>query len=142
MLANGMALRQRYLGEFSEPDIVDHVDDLLARFGNQALGDTVFRVGRDLARKLAPEDRCEGSLRLLQEVGHDPDFVCRVIAAALHFDATDESGNAFASDVAIVQGAATRGVQPMLTQVCGLRSPEDNGLIRAIEVYYRGIGLG
>ncbi len=139
MLANGMALRKRYPGEFSAQDIEEHVDDLLARFTNQALGDTVFRVGRDLARKLAPEDRCEGSLRLLQEVGDNPDFACRVIAAALHFDATDESGNALAGDTAIVRDAATRGAAQVLTQVCGLRSPEDDALIKAIQCHYQDI---
>lgn len=41
-----------------------HVDDLIARFSNQALGDTLERVGKDPARKLAPNDRILGAYRL------------------------------------------------------------------------------
>jgi mannitol-1-phosphate/altronate dehydrogenase len=40
---------------------VDHVDELLRRFDNPALGDTVERVIRDLPRKMAPDDRMVGA---------------------------------------------------------------------------------
>ncbi|HEY3337266.1 MAG TPA: hypothetical protein VGK18_02080 [Propionicimonas sp.] len=43
--------------------LLDHVDDLLHRFDNRALGDTNQRVARDPERKLAAGDRLIGALR-------------------------------------------------------------------------------
>lgn len=40
----------------------EHIDDLLYRFKNKALGDTIFRVGCDLTRKLSAEDRLAGAI--------------------------------------------------------------------------------
>ena len=42
-------------------DLMEHVDDLIHRFGNRALGDTVERVGRDPARKMSGGDRLLGA---------------------------------------------------------------------------------
>lgn len=44
--------------------LVGHVEDLLHRFGNRGLGDSVLRVGRDPVRKLAADDRLLGALTL------------------------------------------------------------------------------
>lgn len=41
--------------------LLDHVDDLIHRFGNRALGDSVERVGRDPIRKTAAGDRLVGA---------------------------------------------------------------------------------
>ena len=38
-------------------DLEDHIDDLIYRFRNKALQDTIFRVGQDLTRKLSYDDR-------------------------------------------------------------------------------------
>ena len=66
MQESARALARRYPQELDAAGLAEHVADLLRRFGNQALGDTVFRVGRDLRRKLAPGDRMIGGLRLVQ----------------------------------------------------------------------------
>ncbi len=58
-----------------------HIDDLIARFGNRALGDTVERVGRDPIRKLAPEDRILGAYRLAAEQGSPHSYLS--LAAAV-----------------------------------------------------------
>ncbi|MEN6356459.1 MAG: mannitol-1-phosphate 5-dehydrogenase [Armatimonadota bacterium] len=63
-----------------------HVDDLLSRFANAALGDQVARVGGDPMRKLGPNDRLVGGAKLVEECGMFPEHMCRAIAAALHFD--------------------------------------------------------
>ncbi|MCK5803696.1 MAG: mannitol dehydrogenase, partial [Lentisphaeria bacterium] len=39
----------------------EHVDDLMRRFSNTVLADTIFRLGRDPLRKLAPSDRLVGA---------------------------------------------------------------------------------
>ena len=54
MLQAADVLMMHYPGEFTKTDLVAHIDDLLHRFSNKSLGDTVFRVGQDLYRKLGP----------------------------------------------------------------------------------------
>lgn len=92
------ALLKRHPDAFDAKGMADHVADLLRRFGNRALGDTIHRVGRDLARKLAPDDRLVGALRLIAETGGDTGCICDAIAAALHFAAPDEQDKTFPSD--------------------------------------------
>lgn len=59
MVESALALSLSY----SQPltPLVEHVDDLIHRFGNRALGDIVERVGRDPIRKTAPGDRLLGA---------------------------------------------------------------------------------
>jgi mannitol-1-phosphate 5-dehydrogenase len=114
------ALIRRYPDEFTAAGQHEHVEDLLRRFGNRALGDTVFRVGRDLPRKLAPGDRFIGGLRLVAEFGGDLQPLCRAVAAALQFRAADEAGQPFAADVAFLDRIAAEGAQAVLAAYCGL----------------------
>ncbi len=67
-----------------------HIDDLLDRFSNVALGDQVSRVGRDPVRKLGPDDRMIGGAKLCLEYGIRPTNVCVGTAAALRFDNPDD----------------------------------------------------
>jgi len=57
MLQSAAILQRMYPSEFDRQQLVDHTDDLLMRFANRALGDTLFRVGCDLRRKLGRDDR-------------------------------------------------------------------------------------
>lgn len=57
MLQSASILQRMYPDEFDHKQLVDHTDDLLMRFANKALGDTLFRVGCDLSRKLGRDDR-------------------------------------------------------------------------------------
>lgn len=57
MLQSAAILQRFYPSEFDRQQLVDHTDDLLMRFANKALGDTLFRVGCDLKRKLGKDDR-------------------------------------------------------------------------------------
>jgi len=116
METSARALTARYPGEFTAADQAAHVADLLRRFRNQALGDTVFRVGRDLPRKLAGDDRFVGALRLVRETGGDTGPICRGLAAALHFAAADEQGNRFAPDDEVRAKVAERGVVGFLSE--------------------------
>jgi len=56
-------LMKEYPDEFTKKDLRDHINDLLGRFMNKTLGDTIYRVGRDLLRKLEPEDRLVGAIK-------------------------------------------------------------------------------
>ncbi len=62
-----------------------HVDDLLGRFANRMLGDTIFRLGRDPVRKLAAEDRLTGAANLVCQCGEKPVHLAWGMAAALLF---------------------------------------------------------
>ena len=119
------ALAKRYAQVFTAADLQAHVADLLRRFGNRALGDTVFRVGRDLPRKLAPDDRFIGALRLVQAAGGDSGPICRGIAAALRFAAVDEHGKPFSADAAFHARVAEHGVRQVLIEHCGLDAVRD-----------------
>ena len=69
----------------------EHVDDLMVRFRNRALGDTLLRLGRDPLRKLAAGDRLTGAARLAEKaLGEPPQHLSLGIAAALLFDAPDD----------------------------------------------------
>ena len=75
---------------FARSDQYAHVEDLLRRFRNHRLGDTVFRLGRDPLRKLGPQDRLVGAARLVVETGGVPDALTWGIAAALLFDPAED----------------------------------------------------
>jgi mannitol-1-phosphate 5-dehydrogenase len=124
MDASAIALIKRYPAEFNESNQREHVEDLIKRFGNRALGDTIFRVGRDLSRKLAPNDRFIGALRLIQATGGECEPVYRAIAAALRFKAADENGNMFAGDAAFHERLKKEGVDRVLQEHCALTSDE------------------
>ena len=73
MLESAQALSKHYNVPLS--DIVSHIQDLLHRFTNAALGDTCARVGGDPARKLSPEDRMIGSSMLAMAEGICPSYI-------------------------------------------------------------------
>lgn len=92
-----------------------HIDDLLQRFGNVALGDQVTRVGRDPIRKLGPEDRMIGGGKLCLEYGITPKYVCAGTAAALLFDNPDDPAALKVQEM-IREG----GLDKVFREVCGI----------------------
>jgi len=66
-------------------ELNDHVEDLIHRFANKQLGDTVKRVGNDLNRKLNPNDRLVGALNMCIKQGVLPKYICLGVAAAMCF---------------------------------------------------------
>lgn len=62
-----------------------HIQDLLRRFTNRALGDTCLRVGGDTNRKLSPADRMLGSLSTCLGQGGIPAFIMVGVAGALYW---------------------------------------------------------
>ncbi len=133
----GRALIKHYPSEFNETNIDEHIEDLLNRFANKMLGDTVFRVGRDLNRKLSSDDRCIGALRLIADNDGNPEPVCRVIAAALCFKAKDEAGNLFPDDEEFHNELNNKGINFILAEVCGLNAEKDSKEIKLIIKNYK-----
>jgi mannitol-1-phosphate 5-dehydrogenase len=83
MLSVAAALSKAYDADLQK--LISHVEDLVYRFGNRKLGDTAFRVGRDIPRKLSPEDRLIGAIKLCREVDDNPAYLYAAVAAALGF---------------------------------------------------------
>ncbi|MCD8138650.1 MAG: hypothetical protein LUE17_02535 [Planctomycetaceae bacterium] len=139
-VSSGLAVRH---GEtFTYDENRAWADDLLRRFHNRALGDPVFRVGRDLRRKLAPSDRCIGALRLMQETGLEYTHTARAIAAALCFDAVTLDPSPLPEDIEIMRAAAADGPEAVLTGVCGLDPRGDAPVIDCIAREYHLLRKG
>lgn len=118
MLQSANLLLAKYPGEFTLEALVDHIDDLLSRFQNRALGDTIFRVGCDLKRKLGPDDRLVGAIRLALELGLPYDKILHVLVCGFHFRATDENGDLLPGDEIFADKFA-QGLPHVLQSVCG-----------------------
>lgn len=94
--------------------ILDHVDDLIYRFGNRQLGDTIDRVGNDVKRKLSPNDRLVGAAGLCLSHGINPVDICLGIAAAMRFDSMNVKPNGINNTL------AGEGPEAVLKKICGL----------------------
>ena len=92
-----------------------HVADIVARFGNRPLGDTIFRLARDPIRKLGPTDRLVGGARLALKHGIEPEALSWGIAAGLAFDDPRDPQASRLQEMLREQG-----VDAVLAQVCGL----------------------
>ena len=98
-------------------DLAAFSEDLMSRFDNPMLGDTVVRVARDPLRKLAPGDRLVGAARLCLESGIIPDCICAGVAAALLFmDDGDEAS------LQIQKSIAENGLSATLDGFCGIEA--------------------
>lgn len=127
-------LLKQYPGEFTLEALTDHIDDLLRRFRNKALGDTVFRVGCDLKRKLSAEDRVAGAIHLALRLNMPYDQILRTLVVGCHFRAVDESGNMLSSDKEF-ETIYRRGLSEVMTTISGFDPTADAELIsNAIEI--------
>lgn len=87
MTESALALAKRHNADSIE--LYDHVQDLIKRFGNRQLKDTVKRVGNDIKRKLSKGDRLVGALNMCSELKMPATFIKAGIAAALCFEHDD-----------------------------------------------------
>ena len=120
LLQSAAALNRAYPDDLSQEELAAHADDLLNRYRNRALGDTLHRVGRDLGRKLAREDRLIGACLLAAKHGLPFDGLVPPIRAALKFAAPDEQGRVGEADQRILQAVAERGPRAVLCEIAGL----------------------
>ncbi len=118
MLQAANLLLAKYPDEFTIQSLTSHIDDLLHRFQNKALGDTIFRVGCDLRRKLGPNDRLAGAINLALELGMPYDKIFNVLQKACNFRATDENGNLFPADLEFVTFFEKEGLNMVLKNIC------------------------
>jgi mannitol-1-phosphate 5-dehydrogenase len=109
---------------FDPQALREHVQDLLLRFSNRALGDPVDRLARDPLRKLAPDDRLVGAARLAERHGILPQALATGIAAALAYDnPADEHA------VALQARLASEGLAGVLGSLCRIGADEPLGVL-------------
>ncbi len=87
-----------YPDEFTRNQLTEHIDDLLDRFSNKALGDTIFRVGCDLSRKLNKDDRLMVPIIAGIETGKEYSLILEAWVKGCSFNATDKQGNMLQED--------------------------------------------
>jgi mannitol-1-phosphate 5-dehydrogenase len=119
MLQSADILMGLYPGEFTFSQLEEHIYDLLERFQNKALGDTIFRVGCDLYRKLSPEDRLVAPINAAISLDKQYDKIYRVLEAAVSFRATDENGKFLPADERFFQETG-KGIGYILEKICML----------------------
>jgi mannitol-1-phosphate 5-dehydrogenase len=106
-------------------ELQEHAEDLKRRFQNRALGDQVKRVAADPLRKLGPQDRLIGALKMCESQEIVAEHLASATAAALLYDDPDDLG-------ATHVHAMWREVGPegVLEQLCGL--PRGSNLAKLI----------
>lgn len=109
-------------------DTLQFVEDLVVRFENKLLVDSLDRVGRDPKRKLSPSDRLVGAFKCVRESGKVPAHIAVGIAAALLFDNPED-----AAAVEISTFTKENGVKAALAKYCELTNDED---VSMIETFY------
>jgi mannitol-1-phosphate 5-dehydrogenase len=130
MLQSAEVLMKKYPGEFTLSDLTDHVDDLLFRFGNRALGDTIFRVGCDLQRKLQRNDRVLSPLIDGMQMKSPVNKILLTFTYGLCFRARDENGNLLPGDAEFSRILNKQGLSYVLCHMCGLHPDNDRKVIK------------
>lgn len=125
MRESAAALVQVYPQEFTAADLEEHLQDLLRRFGNPALGDTIYRVGRDVRRKLARTDRLIGAMLMDLRQNISPVYTAHAAASALHFRKGDDKGHLDPTDAAFIHEELPKGLPYILSHVCGLQETNE-----------------
>lgn len=119
MIQSGKILQKMYPGEFSDQDIIEHIDDLLFRFQNKNLGDTVFRVGMDLFRKLSKEDRLAGAIHLGIKYNMPYTKILYALICGMYFRAKDEHNQLFPGDSRFAEMILKENFRNVLKKICG-----------------------
>jgi len=139
MWESGESLIREYPGEFNKRNMGEYIDDLIRRFDNRFLGDTIYRVGRDLPRKLSRNDRLIGALLLDQKNSVPAPCTTIATAAAMFFRAKDEKGGLYFKDKIFAEEIYPHGIDYILEQICGLDPRKDQSLFQRIKETYRMI---
>ncbi|MBQ7257336.1 MAG: mannitol dehydrogenase [Abditibacteriota bacterium] len=120
------ALSKEY--DYPLSELMFHANELLFRFANHRLGDTVARVGKDPLRKLSENDRLIGALKCCVKNNVDPTFICIGIAAGLLFRQEDDEASITVSNL-----AKEKGVKAALKEISNF---ECDTCVPKIEKFY------
>ncbi|WP_028976342.1 mannitol-1-phosphate 5-dehydrogenase [Sporolactobacillus terrae] len=111
-----------------------YIEKILHRFQNPKLNDDVTRVGRSPLRKLGAEDRLVKPAREAQKLGLSFTHLAKVMAAALHFDYSED-----AEAESLQRQLKQKGVYTVLHDVSGLEA--EDPIAKAVVHYYENINL-
>ena len=84
------ALEREYPEDITDEQNARILSDILVRYANPLLRDTVRRVARDPLRKLSPNDRLIGAATLCLRRGVEPVNIAAIVAAALEYRDPDD----------------------------------------------------
>ncbi len=141
MLQAANILHKMYPEEFTTEALTDHVDDLLSRFSNIHLGDTIFRVGCDMSRKLGAQDRLAGAIHLALGLNLPYDKILYALVCGCHFRATDEEGNMLKEDIAFKKKYDTN-LKVILKEICGFNETLNRNVFKEAEKINIGLEIG
>ena len=103
--------------------------DLLNRFDNKLLGDTIDRVGKDTKRKLSEDDRIVGAVKLCLKHDINPDNILNGLAAGLLFKPENDDNS-----IEVYNFTKTHGVKESLKRYCGI---DEVNICEKIENIYK-----
>ncbi|MCM8765154.1 MAG: hypothetical protein NC830_07350, partial [Candidatus Omnitrophica bacterium] len=118
------AINKKY--NVSKQEIDHYYEDLLTRFSNKGLGDTVIRVAREPIRKIGPNDRIIGAARLCQMQEVLPEYISFFAALCIYYDEPADPESKKLKNL-----LETHGIDYILENISGL-SKQDSiyGLIK------------
>ncbi len=136
MLQAAEILMAFYPDDFTFNDLESHIDDLIVRFQNHALKDTIFRVGQDLPRKLSIDDRFAGIIQMAKEKELEYNLIANAMAHGFFFNKTDEHGKLNPRDVLFLETLKEKGVEETLKTLCGFHAEKDQYLMDELKNQY------
>ncbi|MDX1932381.1 MAG: hypothetical protein SFU56_07235 [Capsulimonadales bacterium] len=120
-----------------EDHLIAFEEELIERFGNRVLGDTVTRVARDPIRKLHREDRLVyPALAYVRITGQPPSQITKAIAAALSFDDPDDP-----AAVKLQERIRSVGVRTAFSEAAHFEEPDPEGLVSLVEEAYNALSF-
>jgi len=114
------AFRESSAGQIAEYGFATRDQEIMMQLALQKYQDTrspdpIERHARDSRRKLSPEDRLMGPANLALKHGAVPSALAMAIAAALHYDGSDDPGTQHVQKV--LRGA---GLEAAIEECCGV----------------------
>ncbi len=128
-------LLKMYPDTFTSTSLTDHIDDLVSRFENRHLKDTIYRVGQDLLRKLGSEDRFVGAIKMGHSLNMPTKNILLALVAGMFFRATDEQGQLFSKDMNFISDF-DKGIYHILTNVCVFDPDKHDDIFNIAEEYF------
>ena len=100
-------------------ELIDFSFDLISRYDNKLLKDTVARVGNDTQRKLSSLDRIPGAIKRARQYGLSYNFICCGLAAGLLFAPRGDE-----SSIELAEFTAQNGVKAALWKYSDITDEE------------------
>ena len=116
--------------------LLSHAENLLFRFKNKELGDTVERVGRDTIRKLSSNDRLFGAINLCEKHNLPCEYLCLGVAAGLCFKPESD-----ASSIEVSTYAKENGVKKTLEKYCAYTGKSVELIEKLYDMIVKGVSI-